>query len=84
MYEMLQTDMRQMREEGYVEFLMGDFNGHLGPQSIDNPDGVIGDTMQRNKNGSLLLEFVKKEDLVIGNNLEQCVGTFTRIERGEP
>ena len=47
-YEMLQGDIRALKEEGYSAFLMGDFNGHLGPRGINNPQGVLGDDMVRN------------------------------------
>ena len=65
-YEMVQNDMKGLREEGYAIYLMGDFNGHLGPRTNYNPNGIIGDTSKQNRNGTLLLDFVEKEELVIG------------------
>ena len=82
LYSLLEKDIQEFRDEGYVVLMMGDFNGHLGIRSNENPWGIIGDTCVRNKNGSLLLEFLKKSNLSIMNNLDICKGTFTRIEGG--
>ena len=48
LYELLQKDILELKEDGYVIMLMGDFNGHLGERSRENPNGIIGDTCPRN------------------------------------
>ena len=75
-------ELCDLREEGFTIMMLGDFNGHLGVKSKDNPHGVIGDTCPRNQNGSLFLDFVGKHNLSIINNFDNCKGTFTRSEGG--
>ena len=62
LYNLLKADIQELREDGFVVLMMGDFNGHLGSRSIENPHGIIGDTCAKNKNGTLLLEFLKNEN----------------------
>ena len=53
LYRLLQNDVEELRGEGYVILMMGDFNGHLGQRSLGNPHGILGDTCGRNQNGTL-------------------------------
>ena len=74
--------MQGLREEGFVIVLLGDFNGHLGPKTTENPHGVERDKASRNANGTVFLNFVERESLEIVNNMDVCKGTFTRVEGG--
>ena len=82
LYELLQKDMIELKEDGYVIMLLGDFNGHLGERSRENPNGIVGDTCPRNQNGSLFLEFIESMNMEIMNNMDLCQGTHTRVEGG--
>ena len=68
--------------KGYAVFMLGDFNGHLGPLSSANPLGIEGDACARNDNGGLFLDFAEDMDMSIINGTDVCEGTFTRIEGG--
>ena len=72
--------MEELRGEGFVIFMMGDFNGHLGQRSLINPHGILGDTCARNQNGTLLINFLNNNDMALMNNLAVCKGTYTRGE----
>ena len=82
MYQMLQEDMAQLKSEGFGILMMGDFNSHVGPYSESNPMGILGDTCPRNGNGTLFVEFLERNDMVIANKFDVCQGTFTRVEAG--
>ena len=82
MYAMIEEDMRILKDDGYGIVILGDMNGHVGPRSNLNPHGVIGDSCARNSNGTLLVNFVERNDFIIANNMPVCSGVFTRVEGG--
>ena len=82
LYDLLKTESYQLRDEGFSVVFMGDFNGHLGKKSVENPNGIEGDLCDQNQNGKLLLDFTDTLGLEILNGMELCKGTYTRIEGG--
>ena len=67
-------------EETYIKYanekviIIGDFNAHIG----DDEEGIEGNLKKKNKNGKLLREFIKRQNLTIINKHQKCTGKWTR------
>ncbi len=68
-YEKLQQQVNDMREEGKMVVVMGDFNGRIGA-------GGGGDEVV-NTNGRRLLAWSRECDMMIVNNESKCKGKWT-------
>ena len=70
-YEKLNMGMEGAMNSELPVMVMGDFNGHAG---------FLGN-QELNYNGTKMLEFMEKWNLILMNCDTNCSGTFTRIER---
>lgn len=71
-FEGIQDEIARLPQKGFNVVLMGDFNAHIG----------LGDEQSPNWNGQRLVNLLWSCDLMVGNELSECRGRWTR-ECGE-
>ena len=69
MYEKLEQEVKEMREQGKMILVMGDFNGRIGAGR--GGDEVI------NANGRRFLAWNTECDLAVLNSGDKCTGKWT-------
>ena len=74
MYECLTDELIRIRMT-YNVVLVGDFNGRIGNSS----EGVVNGDPVQNANGVRLLNFTRRNNLVILNRENLCTGIWTRM-----
>ena len=73
-------EWHEQLEQNYIKYannkvmIIGDFNAHIG----NDEEGIEGNLKKKNKNGRLLREFVKRQNLTIINKQQKCTGKWTR------
>ena len=79
-YQVLRSEVRDLRQAGYRVILKGDFNGHVG--NIINK-GIVGNHPIVNKNGERFLNFLKETNACHVNGACRVQGDWsTRISKG--
>ena len=71
-YKKIEKEVEKSILKSESIILMGDFNCKIGIDEKGN-DGEV------SKGGKILMEMVKKHDLLVVNKEEKCEGTWTRI-----
>ena len=71
-HEQLEQEYTKHAEEKVM--IIGDLNAHIG----NDDEGIEGNLKKKNKNGRLLREFVKRQNLTIINKQDKCTGKWTR------
>ena len=79
-YQVLQSEIRDLRKAGYRVILKGDFNGHVGDTITK---GVVGNHPDINRNGARFIDFLKSINACHLNGECRVKGDWsTRISRG--
>lgn len=73
-YEILEGEVRKLKEQGFRILLEGDFNGWIGC----GEEGVPGNRDEINKNGERLLCFLRSSGMNHLNGTRVCRGLFSR------
>ena len=72
-YKVIKQQVRESGEKKEAILIVGDFNSKVG-SVIEGNNKVV------SKGGRKLLSIIEKEGLVLGNAMEKCDGTWTRVE----
>ena len=73
-FQELQTTMDEMKEFGEIIIVMGDFNRNIGEGKEEKEVGPYG-LSERNDNGEILLDFCKRNNMMITNTWFQQKST---------
>ena len=70
-YTDFEIEIERAKLSGDHVFALGDFNAKLGSEAI--PD----DTHERSANGDILSQIIERKELIVVNETEKCLGTWT-------
>ena len=73
-YEVLDEDIRKLRNEGFKIMLNGDMNGWVGC----GQGGIPGNRKEVNTNGKRFMDFLDRSGMVHLNGTSKCTGLYTR------
>ena len=73
-YEVLEGEVRKLKDQGFRVLLKGDFNGWVGC----GEEGVTGNRKEINKNGERLISFLDSSNMKHLNGMRVCTGLFSR------
>ena len=74
-YEEIKEQVEMARNKEEALMIVGDFNCKVGNK-------ISGNREELTKGGKKLIKVLEKENLVLGNSLQQCDGIWTREENG--
>ena len=74
LYFMMNQEIIQLRQQGFMVISIGDYNAHIG-----KVPGLEGNHSDVNNNGRMFMNFITQSNLVILNTLPIAKGLFTRF-----
>ena len=74
LYEVLENEIKVLKEQGFKVLIKGDMNAWVG----DGEGGIPGNNVTINKNGERLMSFLSRRSMVHLNGTKVCSGLFTR------
>ena len=72
----LDRDLQEMTLTGKPVMVVGDLNAHIG----NDDEGIPGNNNKIGPNGKEYREFIRRNELVLVNSTQKCVGKWTRIQ----